>query len=390
MRSSNLKYAIALLVALASCQAASAQKDNASKEVPADDKVATFFEDAHDALESALQMFDDAEQRPTKGDLAFYDFLSKTKESQKKKVEGYLDEAGEALGVSSISQRRQRIADLRQQISQTQRDMTKYRRKKISAPDSSINPLVTTKSEYEQLIKEGEGTIQLCKQRIESEKEQLVVDFGRIGMKLDTDSVDALLDSITGDEFMRVTVVFDNAKRFAGELERLTNESGEDLEAAKHYYGVYLMLLQAMSRMQQKFIANVDEVYFPKLDEFVEQARQNMDEAEAAIKLGGEEQILRNNIVSNQQTYDAALLYKDGLKTQRREMVLANEACKKNILTAENTYKTVALSKNLADLMAESRRAFDSISGLTVPDMRPFQNKRLKDALDKITREMRK
>ena len=101
-------------------------------------------------------------------------------------------------------------------------------------------------------------------------------------------------------------------------------------------------------------------------------------------------QILRNNINSNQLTYDAALLYKDGLKEQRRQMVLANEACKKNILTAENTYKTVSLSKDLADLMSESRRAFDAISTLTMPDLRPFKNERLKDAFSKITRELRK
>jgi hypothetical protein len=367
-----------------------AQTKQAPAELPPEDRIEAFFEEAHKSLGSALELFDDAADRPSKGELAFYDFLSKTKESQKNKVEGYLDAAGEALGVSSLSKRRQRITELRETINQTQRDLTTYRRKRISAPDSTFNPLVTTKAGYDELIQEGEDTIKLSEQQIDAEKEQLVQDFARIGMTLDAESVDQLLDSITGDEFVRVTVVFDNAKRFAAELERLTNDSNEDLEAAKHYYGVYLMLLQAMSRLQQKFIANIDDVYFPKLDEFSEKARENINEAQAAIKLGGDEQILQNNITSNQLTYDAALLYKDGLKEQRRQMVLANEACKKNILTAENTYKTVALSKDLADLMSESRRAFDAISGLTIPDMRPFKNERLKDALDKITRELRR
>ncbi len=369
---------------------AHAQTKEAPVELPPEDRIESFFEEAHKSLGAALKLFDDAADRPSKGDLAFYDFLSKTKESQKQKVESYLDAAGEALGVSSLSARRNRITELRETINQTQRDLTTYRRKRISAPDSTFNPLVTTKDGYDELIQEGEDTITLSEQQIDAEKERLVQDFARIGMNLDAESVDQLLDSITGDEFVRVTVVFDNAKRFAAELERLTNDSNEDLEAAKHYYGVYLMLLQAMSRLQQKFIANVDEVYFPKLDEFTEKARENINEAEAAIKLGGDEQILRNNITSNQLTYDAALLYKDGLKEQRRQMVLANEACKKNILTAENTYKTVSLSKDLADLMSESRRAFDAISGLAIPDLRPFKNERLKDAFSKITRELRK
>ncbi|NND98323.1 MAG: hypothetical protein HKN47_13455, partial [Pirellulaceae bacterium] len=359
-------------------------------QIPDEDKIEAFFEDAHEALDSALELFDDSQKRPEKGDLAFYDFLSRTKESQSRKVEGYLDAAGEALGISSISTRRQRIADLRQTIDETQRNLTTYKRKRISAPNKTYNPLITTKAGYDDKIQAGKETIILAEEEINAEKDRLVRDLARIGMELDAESVDELLESITGDEFVRVTIIFDNAKRFAAELERLTNESGEDLEAAKQYYGIYLMLLHTMSRLQQKFVENVDEVYFPKLDGFIDQARQNMNEAEEAIRQGGDKQILRNNIASNQLTYDAAILYKDGLREQRRQMLEANEACKKNILTAENTYKTVALSKDLSDLMAVSRRAFDSISGLTIPDLRPFQNEKMRDALSEITRELRK
>ncbi len=380
---------VSALLGLALGSVASAQ-DASSKKNPAADSIANFFEDAHDSLESALELFDDSLKRPSEEELPFYDVLSRTRESQREKVGGYLDAAGEALGISSISARRQRIADLRETMREMRRNLTLYKRKRISAPKETYNPLITTKSGYDKKIKEGEETILLAEAKIELEKDRLVDDFARIGMELDPADVDELLDSITGDEFVRVTIVFDNAKRFAAELERLTNESGEDLEAAKKYYGVYLMLLNAMSRMQQKFVQNVDEVYFPKLDGFSQQARQNMKEAEEAIRQGGDKQILQNNIVSNQLTYDAAILYKDGLKEQRRQMLEANAACKKNILTAENTYKTVALSKDLADLMSVSRRAFDSITGLSIPDLRPFQNERMRDAFSEITRELRK
>ena len=385
-----LLASLAILLGAGATIAQEARPAKRPVEIPAEDKVDAFFEDAHESLHSALELFDDAQNRPEKDDLPFYDFLSRTKESQKVKVESYLDAAGEALGVSSISKRRMKIAELRESINENQRNLTIYKRKRISAPKETYNPLVTTKSGYDKKIKLGEEAIVLAEQQIEAEKLRLVDDFARIGMQLDPADVDELLDSITGDEFVRVTIVFDNAKRFAAELERLTNESGEDLEAAKQYYGVYLMLLNAMSRMQQQFVKDVDNVYFPKLDEFVVKARQNIKEAEEAIRLGGDEVTLRNNIESNQLTYDAAILYKDGLKDQRRQMIVANAACRKNILTAENTYKTVALSKDLADLMSSSRRAFDSISGLSIPDLRPFKNEKMRDALDRITRELRK
>jgi hypothetical protein len=365
---------------LAQTEEAIAQQDAESK---------AYFEKTHSALDDALAEFDDAQDAPDNKELAFYDFLSPTKESQSVKVEGYLDAAGEALGISSISDRRLRIAELKDEIAQKQRNISVYRRKKVSAPESSYNPLVTTQSGYEKKIASAEEEIVAAKEAILGEKDLLVKDLARIGMKLDADSIDKLLDSITGDEFMRVSIIFDNAKKFAAELERLTNESGEDLETAKKYYGVYLMLLKTVSRLQNKFIENVDQEYYPKLDKFADKARQNIADAKKAIRLGGDQAVLENNIDSNRMTYDAAMFYKQGLAEQKHQMMLANLATKKSILTAANTYKTVALSKDVAELMAVSRRAFNSITGLEVPDLRPFENQKMRKAFSEMTRELR-
>lgn len=366
----------------------SGQTDEVQKQEDAE--VTKFFEQAHAALDDALELFDDAQLRPGEENLAFYDFLSRTRQSQERKVEGYLDAAGEALGISSISNRRQRIADLREKIYVTRQLVSTYRRKRISAPQSTYNPLVVTRSGYDKKIQSAKGEIQKAEQDIAEEKIILVTDLNRIGMDLDAETVDNLLESITGDEFVRVSIIFDNAKRFAEELERLTNESGEDLEAAKRYYGVYLMLLKTVSRLQEKFVENVDNEYYPKLDEFARKAQRNIAEARKAIRLGGDETVLANNIDNNQLTYDAAMFYKEGLAQQKHQMMMANLECKKNILTATNTYKTVALSKDVAELIAVSRRAFDSITGLTVPDLRPFKNQKMKEAFSQMTRELRK
>lgn len=381
----SLALAITLIgfssIAHAQTKEAAAQKDA---------EMAKFFEQSHSALDNALAEFDDAQNRPENSELAFYDFLSKSKESQAKKVEGYLDVAGEALGISSISNRRIKIAELKESIVQKRKNISVYRRKKVSAVESTYNPLITTKSGYEKKIASAEEEIALATDAIEAEKQKLVTDLERIGMKLDAKSIDNLLDSITGDEFMRVSIIFDNAKSFAAELERLTNESGEDLETAKKYYGVYLMLLKTVSRLQQKFVENVDNEYYPKLDKFADKARENIADAQKAIRLGGDKAVLENNIESNQMTYDAAMFYKQGLAEQKHQMMLANLETKKSILTAANTYKTVALSKDVAELMAVSRKAFNSITGLAVPDLRPFENQKMKKAFSEMTRELRK
>lgn len=393
MKPTKIKFvssAITLLLAIATLipNRADAQTDEVRRQDEAE--IREFFEKAHSSLADALDMFDDAQNRPGEDDLRFYDFLSRTKESQERKVEGYLDVAGEALGISSISNRRQKIIDLREKIAETRRNITVYQRKRISAPDRTFNPLTVTQSGYDKKIQTGKEDILVAERDIELAKEKLVKDLNRIGMQLDPESIDNLLESITGDEFVRVSIIFDNAKSFAAELERLTNESGEDLEAAKRYYGVYLMLLKTVSRLQEKFVENVDNEYYPKLDRFAQKAKKNIKEAKRAIELGGDETVLKNNIDSNQLTYEAAMFYKEGLAHQKHQMMMANLETKKNILTAANTYKTVALSKDVAALMAVSRRAFDAITGLSVPDLRPFKNQKMKDAFSQMTRELRK
>lgn len=347
-----------------------------------------FFDQTHGALESALDLYDDQQKLPSNDDLRFYDYLSRTKETQQGKVDAYLDVAADALGISGINERRSKIASLRESISQSRSRISSFERSKISAPESSYNPLTTTKAKFDKKIQRAKESIAAAKEAISAEKQKLINDLKKIGMPISEENVDVLLESITGDQFVRISIMFDNAKNYAKELERLTEETGEDLETAKKYYGVYLMLLHTIDRLQLKFVDTVDKEYYPQLEKYTEQAKQNITDARAAIKQGGDRKILLNNIYSNEVTLDASAYYKQSLSKQKTEMKRANNAIKKNILTATNTYKTAALSKDIASLISVSRRAFDSISGLSVPDLRPFENTKLKEEFSRLSREI--
>lgn len=363
-----------------------AQTETAQQDTKAD--TAPFFDQAHGALETALDLFDKQQELPKTDDLAFYDYFSRTKESQQKRVDSYLDVAAEALGISKINERRDRIAGLRTQITKSRTNIASYKRQRISAPESTYNPLGVSKSGYDKKIERAETRIENAEKEIAAEKDQLVQQLNSIGMSISKENVDVLLESITGDEFVRISIIFDNAKNFAAELERLTEESDEDLDTAKKYYGVYLMLLQSVDRLQLKFIEKVDNVYYPQLDSYMDQANQIIEDAKTAIKKGGDRKALQENIYSNEITLDAATFYKQSLDQQKYEMRKANEKIKKNILTATNTYKTAALSKDIASLISTSRRAFNAITSLSVPDLRPFENVKLKGEFSRLAREI--
>ena len=361
---------------------------NGQQEETPQSRTAPFFDKAHGALETALDLFDDQQEMPETDDLAFYDYFSRTQESQQKRVDSYLDVAAEALGISRINDRRETIASLRTQIANSRTKIAAYKRHKISAPESTYNPLGVSKKGYDKKIEKEEARIDQAEKTIAAEKDNLVQQLNKIGMSISEENVDVLLESITGDEFVRISIIFDNAKNFAAELERLTEESDEDLTTAKKYYGVYLMLLQAVDRLQLKFIDKVDNEYHPQLDTYIKQAQDIIEEARESIKQGADRKMLENNIYSNELTLDAARFYKQSLDQQKYEMKKANAKIKKNILTAKNTYKTASLSKNMASLISTSRRAFDAITGLSVPDLRPFENAKLKDEFSRLAREI--
>ena len=203
-----------------------------------------FFERTHGSLEVALEMFDEQREMPKNDDLAFYDFLSRTKESQQRKIEGYLEVAAESLGISKINDRREKIVNLRQQILTSRKNISIYQRKRISAPKSTYNPLSVSQKGYDKKISNARESIKQAEAEIQQEKDTLIAELNQLGMKITPTNVDILLESITGDEFVRISVIFDNAKQFARDLEQLTDQTGEDLETAKKYYGVYLMLLR--------------------------------------------------------------------------------------------------------------------------------------------------
>lgn len=47
------------------------------------------------------------------------------------------------------------------------------------------------------------------------------------------DSLDALLESVSGDDLINMGVVFKNVKTVTTQLEKLTNQSGEHLDMAQ-------------------------------------------------------------------------------------------------------------------------------------------------------------
>ena len=151
---------------------------------------------------------------------------------------------------------------------------------------------------------------------------------------------------------------------------------------------MYLLLVYAIDRIQVRFIQEIDHLQLPKLHGFEEAARQNITDAQNQIAGGGPKEQLRANIEAANTTIEACHCLANSLRDQRKDISGENEQTKLMLDAAINTYKTVRLSLNVAELMSDCRKAFTALRQLRLPRLRTFQNLQLKSEMQRLAERM--
>ena len=351
------------------------------------------FEEVLPTLDEALELIDQH------GDLPRRTFLfGEDQRSNRRKINDLLDQAISTLGVSGLSEKRDQIRELEQKIRDARTLIAEYQRKRISAPAadsqgllSRANPFSNSREDYDKAIAAEEQNIAAWQEDSSRLRGEFAQALRSVGLELDEAAVEALLASVTGDDIVAMAIVFDNVRLVTDKLQFLTEESGEQLDTAKRYYGMYVVLVEVLNHIQEQFILEVQDQYIPALHDLDEQAQKNIEQAERLIRRkGGDEKILRANIAANETTRQAARHYVDYL-TQQADMVRTENAeVKKTLATAMNTYETVKLSSDLAALMETGRQSFNALMRLRLPYLREFQNESIRREFQRMTEQLRK
>jgi hypothetical protein len=319
------------------------------------------------------------------------------KQSNSAQINELLDQAIEVLSVSEVSDYRQRIREAHAAISASHANIADYRRQRVSAPaaeDQSqldkLNPFELSKQALDQRISDEKAEIEHQQQLLVELKQRFADELEKIGVVVDEAGVESLLSSVSGDDIVTMAVVFESIKHVTTQLQQLTEESGEALDTSKRYYGMYVVMIHVMDRIQKSFVRDIGEKHIPKLNEFASKADQNIEQARALINIdGGDRDLLEANIASNELTRATAKLYIDYLQKNSELIAAENVRAQKNLATAMNTYDTVKLSSDVAALMNTGRRDFEALMKLQVPALREFSNEAIRKEFQRMTTELR-
>jgi hypothetical protein len=303
-------------------------------------------------------------------------------------INALLDAAVEILSTSPVQQYRDRIQALEQQIADARTEIGSFRRARVAAPEKSL--VERTLSDYDKLIDERERSIERAKQELGAIKRAFAAELRAMGLDLSDEQLEFLLSTVVGDNLVDLGVVFENVKAITAQLEALMRDSGEDLDSARRYYGMYLVLLRALNEMHLDVEQAIDQRYVPRIKAIADRAealsqetrqlkRENPDKAE----------ILDANLQAQRLTVEAAGVYRDYLKQQGRQVATARRSLQSDIAAARNTYETVRVSGELVDLIQSSQQLLDGLLSRQVPALRPFQNLEMQRELSKLTEQLR-
>jgi hypothetical protein len=142
----------------------------------------------------------------------------------------------DVLSTSDVQHYRDEIRTLQKEITRARTDIADFRRLRISAPRESL--VKKTASDYEEDIRAREKDIERFEEELTGVKRAFAADLRSMGLELSDEQVELLLSTVVGDNLIDLGIVFDNVKAITGQLERLVEESGEDLQSARRYYGM--------------------------------------------------------------------------------------------------------------------------------------------------------
>jgi len=329
-------------------------------------------------------------------------WLRRDQEGANRDIDDLLDDALEVMDVPEIVGMREDYRKLESRIGTEQQRIAELRERRMFAPDTDASTLsrftptetlrsmtASTRGDFDKLIAAREANVEAYEEELEGLKRGMSESLAAIGLEMPPDQLELWLSSAIGDDVVSMGVVFRSIRTITLRLEELTRESGENLAVASRYYGMVVMLHRLVVSMQEAFVAKVDEDILPHLQAYRDEADAIIAQSRALIRSGGNRAGLESNIAANELTQRAIDLYLRIVNSQRAKVAEALEISEREHQVAINTFRTVRLSSNVADLIRDGLGTFDTLSDLQVPDTAEFQNEEIRQEFRLLTERLR-
>jgi hypothetical protein len=341
-------------------------------------------------LDKALAVYDKMESPNTPE--STWNPFAESKATCKEDLDKILDALLLVLGACGAVGYRKQIKSLQTKIAVAKDRIVSYREQREAAPTESsqnfIGGLLAPSREalVDRIADENDCIAEKSRQ-IESLKVGFRKHLQQIGIIVSPETADSFLLPVH-NEIVSMAAVISNIGHVTELLQRLVDESRETPSHTKRYYGVYVLMVLAVDRIQQHFVREIDENFIPKLGRREQEATRIIAHAQAEISRGGNKELLSGNIGANRKIIHACQLMTEILRSHRGAVLDENNKVKILVGSAVNAYRTVRLSFDVAELIGSCDAAFQALRALQLPPLRAFKNVHLNEELQKLAEQM--
>jgi hypothetical protein len=282
-------------------------------------------------------------------------------------------------------------------VAATEQDELRHRlrelhEQRVSAPDQRAAHQVFTKTreDYDQEIDKVMETIQALDREREAHLKDMLSEYSEMGIELKAEQVRFYLSSVSGNDLMAMSSLFHHTREINRQLEELIRANPEDIDSSRRYYGVHVVLLETMQHAHEKMVEKIDQDYLGALSDLEIENEQLMKATEKLLSGSSMEE--RDLLLRNRQLQDLTaqtlVAYRQHLDQVRTQVSQRLDQLSRRHEIAANSYATLRVSSSLAAQIEQLVQDLNTLQGMHLPALLPFESEVFEEKFKAITREL--
>ncbi|WP_372845148.1 hypothetical protein [Pontiella sp.] len=302
----------------------------------------------------------------------------------------------EALQISGIGEFRTRYFDLQQKIEKMNVRIVEYTERKLVAPtEDDLMGWKTTKSDLDKKIANAEEYIADVRAEQDRVVEELRDLFKTNGLEIATPQAKLFLSlsKMEGEGYLDLCGLFINVKMLSNQLAEQIRAGEANPDVLKRYYGLYVVLNDAMLLGYRNVLETIDGVYLVRVDELGRRMLLTQKETERLLRTNGlsdsQKAILEGNLEAQGHFIDVCGKVQEYMRTSHKRLGEEVQRLSVDVDVAKNTYKTAWVGAELLDTFEQFETSFKELRELTVDPVIPLNDPAIMKQFDDLTEKLR-
>lgn len=318
-----------------------------------------------------------------KNDASSISLFGKSKKDYDEKIELIFQSVASLINDPELENNRKTLQILKNKILKSQEKSSNLYAKSVLASGKERKELENLADDYKKDSQEyKDSKVDL----IRGVRSRLAL----YGLDLNKDQVEVLLSRVDAGDIIGMTTSFSVIAELTEQFSDATIASGENLQIAKKYYGMHVILLELQMHIQKNYINRLRNVYLVRANDIRSENKLLIDETFKLIDdaEGTYLKIYKNNLESQKYTLKVLGLYEEILRKDLLKIETGLKKVNDNYLVSLNTFQTVTVAADLASLMAENSNLFNEVMSIQVPELIPFENLQMQKEFEALTLQL--